>query len=83
MPSPARGNDKRKAVEVLTEHSGETRDWRKSLRCGTGACVEVATEDTAVHMRSSLDPGGPALSFSPDVWADFVVGIKAGEFDLN
>ncbi|MDP9207359.1 MAG: DUF397 domain-containing protein [Actinomycetota bacterium] len=68
---------------MLTEHSSEPPSWRKSARCGTAACVEVLTDRAFVGMRSSLAPQGPALSFSHDAWADFVVGIKAGEFDLH
>jgi hypothetical protein len=35
-------------------------------------CVEVATCATAVHVRDSKDPEGPALSFTADAWTAFV-----------
>jgi hypothetical protein len=67
---------------VLTEHSGLTPTWRKSARCGTAACVEVLTESTYVGLRNSTDPNGPALSFTPAEWREFIAGVKAGDFDL-
>jgi len=57
--------------------------WRRSSQCGSGACVEVATGDSVVLMRDAKDPAGPSLSFSHLGWADFVGGIKAGEFDAQ
>jgi hypothetical protein len=64
-------------------HSGEPPQWRKSSRCGTGACVEVATGDTVVGMRDSKDPHSPALSFSHAEWRVFIDGVKDGNFDLQ
>jgi Domain of unknown function (DUF397) len=52
--------------------------WRS---CGNAACVEVAMEPTAVHMRDSTNRTGPELVFSPDAWDAFVRDIKAGHFD--
>ncbi len=53
--------------------------WRKSSRCETGACVEVARIDGMVAIRSSNDAA--LLIFSPDEWAAFVAGVRNGEFD--
>lgn len=58
--------------------------WRKSTRSGDngGACVEVADNlDSAVAVRDSKDPAGPALLFEPTAWTRFVVGSKDGMFD--
>ncbi|WFE49909.1 DUF397 domain-containing protein [Micromonospora sp. WMMD1155] len=49
--------------------------WRKSTRSGSngGDCVEVADNlPGIVAVRDSKDPHGPALTFSPTVWACFV-----------
>lgn len=54
--------------------------WRKSSYCGSGACVEVADTDGGVLMRDGKNPGQQPLAFSRDAWADFLDGIKAGEF---
>jgi hypothetical protein len=60
--------------------------WRKSSwSAGNGGdCVEVAGNlPGAVAVRDSKDPEGPKLAFTPDAWAAFTAGIKAGEFDLS
>jgi len=36
-----------------------------------------------VAVRDSKDPDGPALTFSPDNWADFTAGIRAGNYGLR
>lgn len=57
--------------------------WRKSSYSNGngGNCVEVADGFTGVMpVRDSKDPQGPALLFRADAWADFLAGVKAGEF---
>jgi hypothetical protein len=48
-------------------------DWRKSSYSGSdgGQCVEVATTPTAIHVRDSMDPDGPTLTFSAEAWRSF------------
>lgn len=50
--------------------------WRKSSRCEGGACVEVAAQDDAILLRSSVDPDGPKLAFTPAAWQDLMAGLK-------
>ncbi|MCQ4044336.1 DUF397 domain-containing protein [Streptantibioticus rubrisoli] len=49
-------------------------DWRKSSYSGSnaGQCVEVAACPTAIHVRDSKDPEGPALTFAPAEWSAFL-----------
>ncbi|MFE6053527.1 DUF397 domain-containing protein [Kitasatospora sp. NPDC056446] len=59
--------------------------WVKSSYSQSGGeCVEWAPSEVgslgAVPVRDSKDPHGPALTFSPDGFAAFVAGVKAGEF---
>ena len=54
--------------------------WRKSARCGTAACVEVAKVDDVYLVRDSKNPTGAVLSFTEHEWAAFVEGVEAGEF---
>jgi hypothetical protein len=54
--------------------------WRKSTRCGSGACVEVTKLDDTYLMRDSKDPEGPVLHFSAAEWESFVRGVNAGDF---
>jgi len=54
--------------------------WRKSARCGSSACVEVAKVDDVYLVRDSKNPNGAVLSFTEREWAAFVEGVEAGEF---
>ncbi|MEU9101807.1 DUF397 domain-containing protein [Streptomyces sp. NPDC048361] len=52
-------------------------DWRKSSYSGSdgGQCVEVATHPSAIHVRDSKDPEGPALTLNPTAWHGFVSAL--------
>jgi hypothetical protein len=52
--------------------------WRKSTRCESGACVEVAITGEGVKMRDSKNPDG-FLTFSRDAWSDFMDSINRGD----
>jgi Domain of unknown function (DUF397) len=54
--------------------------WRKSSRCGSNTCVEVAKVGDAYLMRDSKNPDDAPLSFTADEWHSFVAGIKDGDF---
>jgi Domain of unknown function (DUF397) len=54
--------------------------WRRSSRCDTGACVEVAHIDGTIAIRNSQDIDGPVLIFNAEEWAAFVTGVRDGEF---
>ena len=54
-------------------------NWRKSsYSTQNGSCVEVArtTGTTAVAVRDSQDPCGPALTFTASDWQTFLRQIK-------
>jgi hypothetical protein len=64
---------------------GKDRDveFERSSFCRVGTCVEVALGAEGVaSIRDSKRPGRQ-LSFSSAEWADFVRGVKAGEFDVE
>ena len=70
----------------MTAHILSDAVWRKSSRSngnGGNNCVEVADLGTAVAVRDSKDPHGPALVFMPAEWDAFLGGAKVGEFDLS
>ncbi|MEV6260936.1 DUF397 domain-containing protein [Streptomyces sp. NPDC051784] len=48
--------------------------WRKSSHSAGdgGQCIEVAATPTAVRIRDSKRPDGPALAVGPESWAAFV-----------
>lgn len=58
-------------------------EYRTSSFCNLGNCVEVGrAPDGTVLVRDTKDAGRRvALSFTPDEWRAFVLGVKAGEFD--
>jgi hypothetical protein len=50
--------------------------------CTGGGCVGVALDHDEVRVVDTKIDDAPALRFTPDEWAAFVAGVKAGEFDL-
>lgn len=69
--------------KMYTESS--TPPWRKSRFCnGASACVEFAQlADGQIALRDSKQEDGPVLVFTPEEWAAFTEGVRAGEFDLE
>ncbi|WP_306356899.1 MULTISPECIES: DUF397 domain-containing protein [unclassified Nocardia] len=59
--------------------------WFKSSRSGGGKeCVEVAfLGESAVGVRDSKNPSGPALIFAAAEWDAFTAGVTAGEFNRS
>lgn len=57
---------------------GATDAWTKSSHSGgNGACVEVKSPVvTAMLVRDSKVPAGPALAFPADAWSAFVASVK-------
>jgi Domain of unknown function (DUF397) len=49
--------------------------WRKSQRCDSAACVEIAFDGEVVLIRSSNDPGR-RLTISRREWQAFVRGLR-------
>jgi hypothetical protein len=54
---------------------------RTSSACTGGSCVGVSIGEEVVVADTKM-ADGPVLRFSRDEWADFLVGVKNGEFDL-
>lgn len=57
-------------------------NWKRSSRCDTGACVEVAHGPYMgeVLIRTTNRPGR-AIVLTPDEWDVFKAGIRDGDFD--
>ena len=53
--------------------------WRKSRRSNNGGnCVEVAAATSAVAVRDSKNPHGPALVTTHHAWQAFTAQLKVG-----
>ncbi|MFD7402159.1 DUF397 domain-containing protein [Streptomyces sp. NPDC059866] len=54
--------------------SGTALEWFKSSYSGDegGACIEVALQPTAIHIRDSKTPATPHLTVAPSAWAAFL-----------
>ena len=57
--------------------------WRRSSRCSSGACVEVAMAGDTVYIRDSKQEDGPTLQFDASEWEAFRLGVIAGDFTLG
>lgn len=58
--------------------------WLKSQRSNpSGNCVELAElpEGAGIAVRNSRHPDGPALIYTVDEIAAFVLGARDGDFD--
>ncbi|MGW4025021.1 DUF397 domain-containing protein [Streptomyces sp. NPDC005009] len=53
-------------------------DWFKSSYSSGegGACVEVASNTTAMYVRDSKEHGGPHLVFARSAWSGFLTDLK-------
>jgi hypothetical protein len=67
----------------VTTEDHSTLLFRTSSRCSKGCCVEVAPlPNGGAVVRDSKDRAREPLSFDAHEWADFVSGVKNGEFDF-
>lgn len=57
--------------------------WRKSSKCANATCVEVAGGDNGALVRDSKNLDSPILSFNLKAWAQFLDGVRGGEFDRS
>ena len=53
--------------------------WRRSSRCASGNCIEVAESADGFLIRDSKNPEH-VLTFSVAEWDAFTNGVKAGDF---
>jgi hypothetical protein len=59
---------------------GSEMSWRRSKRCDTSACVEVAADDRVGLLRDSKDPGS-VLTFGIESLRAFIAAAKDGRYD--
>ena len=70
---------------TCVEVANLTAGWRKSSHSGGngGNCVEFADLSSAVAVRDSKDPAGPALILTPAQWRDLTARVRAGRLELG
>lgn len=61
--------------------SADGLDWRRSRRCGTKQCIEVAAGTKGIHVRDSERPHGPRLKYGRKNWRAFVKSVGQGHFE--
>jgi Domain of unknown function (DUF397) len=60
----------------------ENLRWRRSSRCASNTCVEIATVGDTHLVRDAKDPDGAVLAVDAASWAAFLSAVKAGHFDF-
>jgi hypothetical protein len=69
---------------LIPERSDDADGWQKSSWShGSDDCVEVRIGESYIHVRHSMDPSGPVLTFSRAEWSAFLHGVHHGEFELS
>jgi Domain of unknown function (DUF397) len=62
--------------DILAAGIDNVLKWGKSSRCEGGACIEIAIQGHAILLRSSVNPDGPVLAFTPAAWRDLIASLK-------
>ena len=72
-----------KLINTCSQPVESAPAWRKSSFCGSAAnCVEVAAlPDGGRGVRDGKNPEGPSLRFGATSWAEFLMAVRAGDFD--
>ena len=55
-------------------------NWIKSSTCADSACVEVSIVEDLVYVKNDLD--ATEVCFTINEWAEFIEGVRRGEFDV-
>lgn len=76
-----------RARDLGSQHDGTDPAWlpfRKSTFSAGGNCVEISISDVGdVRIRDSKLTISPELVFNRDEWTAFLLGVRAGEFELS
>lgn len=54
--------------------------YHTSSHCAGRECVEVGASETAILVRDGKNKTGHVLTFTPNAWAEFMSGVRAGTF---
>jgi len=65
----------------MSDSNTQAPVFRRSSRCESVNCAEVATLGDGATLRNSTAPDA-RLTFGAASWRSFIAGVAAGEFDL-
>jgi len=67
----------------MSEYDTSSAAWITSRACNNSACVQVAhLPGGMVAIRDSKDTAKPAHVFDSEEWSAFLIGVRAGDFDV-
>ena len=72
----------RKEPEEAVPPPADADGWTTSSFCSSAACVAVNVQPERVYVRDTKSHNGPVLAFTHEEWAEFVAGVKVGQFAL-
>lgn len=78
-PSAAQTRDR--TTGTLRDVTETHLNWRKSSRCGTSTCVEIAHHGGEYLIRDSKNPDQAPIRLDRTAWAGFLDAVKAGAYD--
>ena len=67
---------------VIDAKAASRLEWRKSRACKAGNCFEVAqVNNGGIAIRNSSDLMATPIVFGKVEFAEFLAGVRAGDFD--
>jgi hypothetical protein len=62
----------------------KTNEWFLPRRTSNGGtCVETLFTEDTVFVRNNLRPNAGTAEFTFEEWTVFVIGVKAGDYDVS
>ncbi len=58
-------------------------EWRRSARCASATCIEIAKVADRFLIRDSKNPGAGTLEFTAEEWEAFAESVKRDEFRFD
>jgi hypothetical protein len=58
-------------------------EWRRSPRCASSNCIEVAKVADRFLIRDSKSPDGGTLVFTREEWEAFIESVKRDELRFD
>lgn len=70
-------------MELANPKNLASLNWKVSLRCNGGACVQVADDGDMIFLGDTKNQAGTVFSCSRPQWQAFITQIKSGDLDLS